>query len=212
MFCTCTRACRSRLRSMTAKMLTPRRALFGRHGATCQRAGARCNAQVNAVSVTRTQRSSLCRALSDLTRTASRAPSSGAQCLLRSEAHVVLSDSIMCLQAALRAHAKKDPSQRIVITGMGVVSCFGNDVDTFYDKCDHSCSLCVVAAHCSGRGLSGSCAAECRQQCQFACFHHDNVNGRHPHPPQAVCIEPIMCSHSVGAAQQRAWACCKADV
>lgn len=27
-----------------------------------------------------------------------------------------------------------DPKKRIVITGMGVVSCFGNDVDTFYDK------------------------------------------------------------------------------
>lgn len=27
-----------------------------------------------------------------------------------------------------------DPKKRIVITGMGVVSVFGNDVDTFYDK------------------------------------------------------------------------------
>eukprot|EP00959_Pyramimonas_sp_CCMP1952_P240079 5017083-Pyramimonas_sp.AAC.2 len=30
--------------------------------------------------------------------------------------------------------AAKDPSQRIVITGMGICSVFGNDVDTFYDK------------------------------------------------------------------------------
>ena len=30
--------------------------------------------------------------------------------------------------------ATKDPSQRIVITGMGGVTCFGNDVDTFYDR------------------------------------------------------------------------------
>ena len=31
--------------------------------------------------------------------------------------------------------ATRDPTQRIVITGMGVVSCFGNDVNTFYDRC-----------------------------------------------------------------------------
>lgn len=27
-----------------------------------------------------------------------------------------------------------DPSQRVVITGMGVVSAFGNDVDKYYDR------------------------------------------------------------------------------
>jgi 3-oxoacyl-[acyl-carrier-protein] synthase II len=27
-----------------------------------------------------------------------------------------------------------DPKKRVVITGMGIVSCFGNDVDTFYDS------------------------------------------------------------------------------
>lgn len=37
------------------------------------------------------------------------------------------------VRAAVRAEAK-DPSQRIVITGMGLVSCHGNDVDTYYDK------------------------------------------------------------------------------
>ena len=38
---------------------------------------------------------------------------------------------------AVRAAAvtpRTDPSQRIVVTGMGIASCFGNDVDTFYDK------------------------------------------------------------------------------
>ncbi|MCL7044137.1 hypothetical protein MKW94_014668, partial [Papaver nudicaule] len=29
---------------------------------------------------------------------------------------------------------EKDPKKRIVITGMGVVSVFGNDVDTFYNR------------------------------------------------------------------------------
>lgn len=29
---------------------------------------------------------------------------------------------------------RTDPKQRIVITGMGVVSVFGNDPDTYYDK------------------------------------------------------------------------------
>lgn len=29
---------------------------------------------------------------------------------------------------------EKDPKKRVVITGMGVVSVLGNDVDTFYDK------------------------------------------------------------------------------
>ena len=32
------------------------------------------------------------------------------------------------------AAATKDPSKRIVITGMGVCSVFGNDVDGFYDS------------------------------------------------------------------------------
>lgn len=27
-----------------------------------------------------------------------------------------------------------DPKKRVVITGMGAVSCFGNDVDEFYDR------------------------------------------------------------------------------
>jgi 3-oxoacyl-[acyl-carrier-protein] synthase II len=28
----------------------------------------------------------------------------------------------------------RDPSKRVVITGMGLVSCFGNDIDGFYNK------------------------------------------------------------------------------
>ncbi len=30
--------------------------------------------------------------------------------------------------------AKRDATQRVVITGMGVASCFGNDPDVFYSK------------------------------------------------------------------------------
>ena len=37
------------------------------------------------------------------------------------------------IRAAATA-AESDPKKRIVVTGMGVVSCFGNDVDTFYDR------------------------------------------------------------------------------
>lgn len=29
---------------------------------------------------------------------------------------------------------EKDPKKRVVITGMGLVSVFGNDIDTFYNK------------------------------------------------------------------------------
>ena len=32
------------------------------------------------------------------------------------------------------AHATKDPSQRIVITGMGAATCFGNDIEAFYNR------------------------------------------------------------------------------
>jgi len=36
------------------------------------------------------------------------------------------------VQAAISTHT--DPKKRIVITGMGVASCFGNDINTFYDS------------------------------------------------------------------------------
>ena len=35
----------------------------------------------------------------------------------------------------LVVRAERDPSKRIVVTGMGIASVFGNDVNTFYDKC-----------------------------------------------------------------------------
>ena len=35
---------------------------------------------------------------------------------------------------ALVVRAERDPSKRIVITGMGIASVFGNDVDKFYEK------------------------------------------------------------------------------
>ena len=35
---------------------------------------------------------------------------------------------------ALAVVARTDPKQRIVITGQGIVSAFGNDVETFYEK------------------------------------------------------------------------------
>eukprot|EP00208_Stichococcus_sp_RCC1054_P007010 CAMPEP_0206135702 /NCGR_PEP_ID=MMETSP1473-20131121/976_1 /ASSEMBLY_ACC=CAM_ASM_001109 /TAXON_ID=1461547 /ORGANISM="Stichococcus sp, Strain RCC1054" /LENGTH=462 /DNA_ID=CAMNT_0053527743 /DNA_START=191 /DNA_END=1579 /DNA_ORIENTATION=+ len=61
---------------------------------------------------------------------------------LRASSHlkVQLQRSSVCLPAHRRSHVckaaatSKDPSQRIVITGQGVASCFGNDVETFYDS------------------------------------------------------------------------------
>lgn len=37
-------------------------------------------------------------------------------------------------QAAAAPKRETDPKKRVVITGMGLVSVFGNDVNTFYDK------------------------------------------------------------------------------
>ncbi|XP_071730657.1 3-oxoacyl-[acyl-carrier-protein] synthase I, chloroplastic-like isoform X2 [Rutidosis leptorrhynchoides] len=43
--------------------------------------------------------------------------------------------TIKAMSASVSAPKREmDPKKRIVITGMGVVSVFGNDVDTFYDK------------------------------------------------------------------------------
>jgi hypothetical protein len=39
-----------------------------------------------------------------------------------------------CVNTVRAIGGSKDPSQRVVITGMGVVSAFGNDVDTYYDR------------------------------------------------------------------------------
>lgn len=63
----------------------------------------------------------------------------------------ILKDQILILVSQLSAHKcgkikamaspagsapkrEKDPKKRIVITGMGLVSVFGNDIDTFYNK------------------------------------------------------------------------------
>ena len=42
---------------------------------------------------------------------------------------------VRCVAQAVSAPKReKDPKKRVVITGMGLVSVFGNDVNTFYDK------------------------------------------------------------------------------
>jgi len=35
----------------------------------------------------------------------------------------------------LVVRAERDPTKRIVITGMGIASVFGNEISTFYDSC-----------------------------------------------------------------------------
>ena len=56
----------------------------------------------------------------------------------RAACHAHLVCNIQSLAAAGSStvvHAAKRPdNERIVVTGMGVASCFGNNVDTFYDK------------------------------------------------------------------------------
>ncbi len=39
-----------------------------------------------------------------------------------------------CLTGKCIVTAHRPDNERVVITGMGVASCFGNDVDTFYDS------------------------------------------------------------------------------
>jgi hypothetical protein len=41
---------------------------------------------------------------------------------------------VRCVAQASAPKRETDPKKRVVITGMGLVSVFGNDVDTFYDK------------------------------------------------------------------------------
>ena len=38
------------------------------------------------------------------------------------------------LPAVVVCRAERDPSKRIVVTGMGICSAFGNDPAVFYDK------------------------------------------------------------------------------
>eukprot|EP00899_Mesostigma_viride_P007976 jgi/Mesvir1/1717/Mv21170-RA.1 len=47
--------------------------------------------------------------------------------------HVKASNGTFRLQTKAMAR-ETDPNKRVVITGMGLVSCFGTDVDVFYDK------------------------------------------------------------------------------
>ena len=42
--------------------------------------------------------------------------------------------TVMSGSVLVRAALETDPKKRVVITGMGVVSCFGNEVDAFYDR------------------------------------------------------------------------------
>lgn len=46
---------------------------------------------------------------------------------------------------AVMARAEKDPKKRVVITGMGVVSCYGNDTESFYDRCARPDSACKAS-------------------------------------------------------------------
>ena len=48
---------------------------------------------------------------------------------------------LTCQAAATHSNA----SQRIVITGQGIASCFGNDVDTFYEKCARIGSIATAS-------------------------------------------------------------------
>ena len=51
-------------------------------------------------------------------------------------AHLVCDpQSLNAAGSSTVVHAAKRPdNERIVVTGMGVASCFGNNVDTYYDK------------------------------------------------------------------------------
>lgn len=72
--------------------------------------------------------------------------------------------SVFAGAVSCRASAVRDPSKRVVITGIGLCSVFGNDPDTFYDRwatalaleqahCVQMVSLDVLAWPCNGPGL-----------------------------------------------------------
>ncbi len=44
------------------------------------------------------------------------------------------SSTFLCAGVTVRASATRDPSKRVVITGIGCCSVFGNDPDQFYEK------------------------------------------------------------------------------
>ena len=51
------------------------------------------------------------------------------------------------MQVTASAHANGKPQKRVVVTGMGVVSCVGQDVETFYSNllAVRECAECM---HC----------------------------------------------------------------
>ena len=59
------------------------------------------------------------------------------------------------------ATAVRDPSKRVVITGVGCCTVFGNDPDAFYAKCGGACSGCPALAGSNGgrRGPARAAAA-----------------------------------------------------
>lgn len=61
-----------------------------------------------------------------------------------------------CPPAVVARAAKRDPTQRIVITGMGVASVFGNDVETFYDKLLEGTSGVDLISRCVGPWMHAS--------------------------------------------------------
>ena len=46
----------------------------------------------------------------------------------------------------LVVRAERDPTKRIVITGMGIASVFGNEISTFYDSCVFFFFFCLPRA------------------------------------------------------------------
>ncbi len=63
----------------------------------------------------------------------------------------------------VRAAAKRDAKQRIVITGMGITSCHGNDPDVFYSKCagpPHVRNPAVFGAEARGTATAASAAGQ----------------------------------------------------
>ena len=76
------------------------------------------------------------------------------------------------LAIVVRAAVTADPKKRIVITGQGIASVFGNDVNTFYDRCAPvPCAMCQVVScqvqiwnrmhHIVGHSLSGCLTPQC---------------------------------------------------
>lgn len=59
----------------------------------------------------------------------------------------IFAAGVLTCQAAA---TPSNPSQRVVITGQGIASCFGNDVDTFYEKCARQMPIIQYCQTCTG--------------------------------------------------------------